>query len=177
MSDQPIAFPVPRHGMTVAHVDLARPGKDMSAAFPPPIPDPIALAEAPRESKPCAKCGAGCDVPVGSDNAVLCATCFAVIANRVGTPAGDVDPRSVRIVYNWKCDAQDVRDHRHEMAECVEEAIGYAAKDIAGQLAAALLAGDAKAHHLLYEASKHGLLVVVVLQPAIAAPLIVKPGA
>lgn len=156
------------------------PTERMPAADAGPFPEDA--AEVPASQKPteqtvkvirCTKCKASIETTlVTSDHAQLCATCFALLLNGVGTLADGPNEaeKPTRISFQLTAPPKDIQEHQRHLPDAIENAIGQAAKEFGAELRAAFFAGEANVFKLLAQAKVHGLTLLVVIQPAIRQP-------
>lgn len=183
MTTDPIPFPVSPAAADRLD-DIARRIEEAAQdapteRMPAESPFPEDAAEVEPNRKPteqtvkvvrCHRCKAAIETAMvtAGDNAQLCARCFSLLVNQVGTPS-DPASKPTRISFQLNAPPETVRIHERMLPEQIEDAMRTAAADFGRELREAFFAGDAKLFSLLAQAKVHGLTLLVVVQPSIRA--------
>ncbi len=111
----------------------------------------------------CSKCGKPVAVPQASDQDTLCPTCFAVLVNSAGAPLPGSKP--LRLTTHRILAAEAVAKHGQALPVLVYDGI-VESGGIAELLSEEMAANPAGVAALYAQAKEHGLLVMIVVQPA-----------
>lgn len=117
---------------------------------------------------PCSHCGRPCDTPRAPDmpeeaaSARVCSLCFAKAINAQGKPADQRAEAPIRLTWHQTLDADEVKARGATLPVAVFDLISNAAETVAQKLSS----GPAGLAALAAQASEHGLLVMVIVQPA-----------
>lgn len=168
-AEKPIPFPVKEHA-TQADAEAAA-ARDIADGKPAIVlPDQLAVGGTPlveQVAVPCCKCGkpagmVNADIAEAQRNKQLCATCFSLAVNAQGTRADQRAEQPIRLTWHQTLDADDVKRKGAALPVAIFDMISNGAETVSAKLAS----GPAGLAALAAQAGEHGLLVMVIVQPA-----------